>query len=182
VDRPSLQTSSRRDSAALTGAWAALVVGLVYAGVSLYWALGGEWLLATVGRSLADGTHPVGGAATVAVWVAVALKALAAVLPILAISTPAPWRRWIRAAAWAEAFILTLYGFVETTVGLLVQAGIVHPGANADHRALFWHAYLWDPWFLAWGLLVLVALGCSRDRRQFTVRVPTARAAPSRIA
>ena len=31
-------------------------------------------------------------------------------------------------------------------------------GAGADHRALAWHAYLWDPWFLLWGLLVTAAL------------------------
>ena len=34
--------------------------------------------------------------------------------------------------------------------------------ANADHRALAWHAYLWDPWFLVWGLLVTAALLRSR--------------------
>jgi hypothetical protein len=27
-----------------------------------------------------------------------------------------------------------------------------------DHRALAWHTYLWDPWFLMWGLLVAGAL------------------------
>ena len=35
---------------------------------------------------------------------------------------------------------------------------------HADRRALTWHAYLWDPWFLLWGLLVLAAL--CRDRRE----------------
>jgi hypothetical protein len=29
-------------------------------------------------------------------------------------------------------------------------------------RALARHAYLWDPWFLGWGLLVLVALVTTR--------------------
>jgi hypothetical protein len=34
--------------------------------------------------------------------------------------------------------------------------------ASADHRALAWRAYLWDPWFLVWGLLVTAALLRSR--------------------
>jgi len=33
---------------------------------------------------------------------------------------------------------------------------------GADHRALAWHAYLWDPWFLVWGVLVTAALLRSR--------------------
>jgi hypothetical protein len=146
-------------------AWAALVVGLAYAGISGYWALGGTWLLSTVGRSLAAGGP--GGAAAAAAWAAAGLKVIAAVLPLLAASRaaaamPAPRRRLLRALAWAEAVILTLYGLVWTVAGLLVQSGLVHADAGADHRALAWHAYLWDPWFLLWGLLVTAALARSR--------------------
>jgi hypothetical protein len=70
--------------------------------------------------------------------------------------------------AWIEAGILTIYGLVLTVVGLLVQAGVIHASATADHRALAWHAYLWDPWFLIWGLLVAGALLCGRPRRAAT--------------
>jgi hypothetical protein len=37
-------------------------------------------------------------------------------------------------------------------VGLLVQAGVIATATNADHLSLKWHAYLWDPWFLVWGI------------------------------
>jgi hypothetical protein len=46
--------------------------------------------------------------------------------------------------------------------GLLVELGILHAGRDADHRALAYHAFLWDPWFLLWGLLVLAAVHSSR--------------------
>lgn len=62
-------------------ALAALVVGLAYAGVSVYWGAGGTWLLDTVGRSLTAG----GAVAAVAVWAAAGLKVVAAVLPVLAV-------------------------------------------------------------------------------------------------
>ena len=47
---------------------------------------------------------------------------------------------------------------VLSVVGWLVQAGVVAHGRNADRTALAWHAFLWDPWFLVWGLLVAAAL------------------------
>jgi hypothetical protein len=83
-----------------------------------------------------------------AVWGAAGLKVIAAALPVLAAgraaaSGPVPWQRPLRVLAWAEAVILTLYGLVLTTVGLLVQSGLIRAGAGADHRALAWHAYLW---------------------------------------
>ena len=66
----------------LNAAWAACACGLAYVAISLYWALGGSWLLATVGASLA-GTSSAG--VMFAVWAAVALKAIAAFLPLVAI-------------------------------------------------------------------------------------------------
>jgi hypothetical protein len=151
----------------LSAAWAACACGLAYAAISLYWALGGSWLLATVGASLA-GTSSA--AVKFAVWAAVALKAIAAFLPLVAIGAlrrpPQGWERWLRRLTWLEALILTAYGLVLTATGLLVQSGVIAPPGHVDHRALRWHAYLWDPWFLVWGLLVTTTLVQSRRRRE----------------
>jgi len=94
------------------------------------------------------------------------LKLAAAILGLVAVLRP----RWVRPrhrqvarrAAWAGALILVLYGGVLTVVGVLVQSDLVHASANADHKALRWHAYLWDPWFLLWGVLLAAALARSR--------------------
>jgi hypothetical protein len=93
-------------------------------------------------------------------WSAAALKVFAAALPLLAVNRrpDARWQRTVRALAWIECAILLVYGLVLTGVGLLIQLGVVHPTADADRRALAWHAFLWDPWFLVWGLFVLAAL------------------------
>jgi uncharacterized membrane protein len=144
-----------------------LIVGLLYAAVSAYWGLGGTWLLDTVGGSLEEQARAGNPGVMLAVWAAVVLKMIAAVLPLTALRglfTPARDRTvWV--LAWAEAAILTLYGLVQSTAGLLVQADVIHASATADHRALAWHAYLWDPWFLVWGLLVAAALLRGRYRR-----------------
>src|SRR5580693_1012673 len=66
-------------------ALAGLVAGLAYAAISVYWGAGGRWLLNTVGISLSQPGEPGHLAALLAVWGAAAVKAVAALLPLLAI-------------------------------------------------------------------------------------------------
>ncbi len=147
-------------------AWVALVVGVSYAAVSVYWGTGGTRLLSTVGGEFAQRGRDGSAAILFALWAAVALKLLAAVLPLALCHTVATgWagprsRRAdrVRVFVWLEASILVIYGGVLTTVDLLIQAGLIAPADHAEHRALAWHAYLWDPWFLIWGLLVLAVV------------------------
>ncbi len=164
---------SRRLEPPSTGlrlAQAALVVGLLFAAVSVYWGLGGTWLADTVGGSIAKAALAGNTGVMLAIWAAVVLKLVAAVLPLLAVRrlSSAVWNRNLWVLAWVEAAILTLYGLVLTASGLLLQAGVIRASATADHRALAWHAYLWDPWFLIWGLLVGAALLRDRQRRSQT--------------
>lgn len=140
------------------------MVGSLYAAVSVYWGAGGAALSDTVGGSLAQGGRAGNATVITVLWAAVALKLAAAALPLLALQRPAGHRTHVaRRLAWIAAGTLTVYGGVLTGVGLLVQAGVIHRSRNADQRALAWHAYLWDPWFLVWGLLITTALMRSRD-------------------
>jgi hypothetical protein len=167
ADIPHSATSRRGMLPALAG----LVAGLAYAAISVYWGAGGRWLLNTVGISLSQPGQAGHLAALAAVWGAAAVKAAAALLPLLAIGV---WprtangglRRLARVLAWIEAAILTGYGLVPTATGLLVQAGVIKAAAHADRLALKWHAYLWDPWFLIWGIFVFLALWRSRPASQ----------------
>jgi hypothetical protein len=144
----------------------------------------------TVGGSLAKLGRERNGVVIAAVWGAAAIKLAAALLPIVAVQ---PGRGAVaqraRQATWVAAAILTVYGAVLTSVGLLVQAGVIHSSRHADHRALAWHAYLWDPWFLVWGLLLTAALVRSRhggpaagsrgDRQRRTLRTQHRRSRPA---
>lgn len=47
---------------------------------------------------------------------------------------------------------------------------VIASSASAGHRALAWHPYLWDPWFLVWGLLVTAALLRTRRRNKSTTK------------
>src|ERR1700689_2956224 len=120
----------------LTAAWAAFAVGLLYAAISVYWGLGGSWLLDTVGASLTQAGRSASALVVLAVWCAVGLKVIAAVLPLLAVGVGAArsrWRRLLRAVTGVQAAILTVYGLIWTAGGLLVQVGLIGTSAGADH-------------------------------------------------
>ena len=160
-------------------AQAACGAGLAYAAVSVYWALGGTWLLDTVGGTL-ELQGRTGNAGIILAVCAAAVKVIGAIVPLAAVgvtswqATIAGRRRLrVRVLAWLEAAILTIYGLVLTVAGLLVQSGAIAPAASADRRALAWHAYLWDPWFLLWGALVAAAL--ARSRQPGAARIAPAR-------
>ena len=151
-----------RSSAA---AWIALVVGFASAFVSAYWGAGGEGLLDTVGGAFERLGRSRSGGAVFLLSIVVVVKVIAAILPLLAIREvgSSPTRRAIRRLAWVEAFILTGYGLVYTAGGLLIEADVIKTSPDADSHAMAWHTYLWDPWFLLWGMLVTVALLNSRS-------------------
>jgi len=167
MDRTALKPSG------LGFALAGMVLGLLYGAVSVYWGLGGTALLATVGGSLERGGRAGDLAVVLALWAAVVLKLIAAALPLVVIYRlgGVAWQRLAKALVWIEAAVLVLYGLVLTSVGLLVQVGVIAASASADHRALAWHAYLWDPWFLVWGLLIVGALLRARHRNRETTEL-----------
>jgi Protein of unknown function (DUF3995) len=145
---------------------AAFASGLLYAAVSAYWGLGGTGLLDTIGGTLEREGRSGATSVRLLVWTAVLLKVIAALLGLVAVVRQRwmrdRWRRLTRRGAWVVAFILAGYGGLLTAGGLLVQLDLVRASPTADRTALRWHAFLWDPWFLAWGLLLTVALVRSR--------------------
>jgi hypothetical protein len=165
---PGIELGSGRQIAARVCAIAAAVLGLAYAAVSIIWAFGGNWLLDTVGGELAAGGRAGAWLVIAALWAAIVAKLVGAVLPLVAVSRTAGgrFRRPVRLLCGVEAVVLTTYGLVLTVAGVLVQSGVIQASADADHRALAWHAYLWDPWFAIWGILVGAALLLSRPRRR----------------
>lgn len=142
----------------------ALVVGLASAAISAYWGAGGSWMVKTVGGAFERLGNSGSLFAVCLMSVVVLLKVTVAVLPVAALrkeSSPSA-RRLVRGPAWVAACILTGYGFVYTIGGLMVEVGVLKASAGANEYAMSWHTYFWDPWFLVWGILILVALRTSR--------------------
>jgi hypothetical protein len=137
------------------------VLGSVHAAFSLYWGVGGEWLVETLGRRMVDAFAgwewlllPIGAVKLVAAWV-----------PLVAARAGWPARRLSGGVCWLGAAVLLVWGGLNTVVGLLVLAGVIVPDGGYDRPAMVGHAFLWDPLFLAWGLALAVGLAQSRASR-----------------
>jgi hypothetical protein len=150
----------------------AAVLGCGYAAVSAYWVIGGTFLLDTVGGVFERNAGTIGMA--ILVWLVVAAKLVAAGLPLAATHRrlSPPWRRPLWLLSWLAAAILTLYVLVMTAAGILVRVGVITAAPAADRRALAWHAFVWDPWFLLWGLLIATTLLATRGGATASVAEP----------
>jgi hypothetical protein len=154
-------TTSQADHTATRLARSASTLMLASAAISAYWAVGGTGLLDTVGGSIARWGRDGGAGVRLALAAVVVLKLVAVWLSARAVRAASP--RAVRRLAWIEASILTVYGGVLTSTGLAAQVGLVRAGADPDWKALDWHVYFWDPWFLVVGLLVWMALRRTRS-------------------
>lgn len=136
--------------------YAAFTVGVLYALVSVYWAAGGTLGLKTLGGQLERLGRARDPQLIAVVWVTAGLKLFAAVLGLALVR---PWGRrlprWmLLIAAWGTTVVLVLYGGTLVIVQSLVQIGVIAASADMDWTAFHWHLFLWDPWFLVWGLLL----------------------------
>jgi len=57
----------------------------------------------------------------------------------------------------AASTLLVLYGGVYVLVGGLVLGGVITPSEPVDRHGLRWHVFVWDLWFLLWGLALGLA-------------------------
>lgn len=138
-------------------AYGAALLALLHAAVSAYWAFGGTGLLATVGGQLETFARRGGLAPVVLLAVVVAVKVAGG---LVALALVCPWgrrlpQRLLNGVALTGGLVLTLYGGVLVLVGALALLGLF--GTPADATALRWHVLVWDPWFLLWGLLLVIA-------------------------
>lgn len=140
------------------------VAGGVHAAASLYWAVGGTWLLETVGESAVRQQRDHPAMATTILLVAFLIKGSGAVVPLWAERRAGPrWRRIIRAAGLVGGTFLVLYGTVLAVVAAAVLTGVITPDGEVDRTGLTGHALLWDPLFAVWGALLLAGLWRTRQ-------------------
>ncbi len=146
-------------------AYGAAGLAALSAVATAYWTAGGTWLLDTLGGGLEELARRRDGAAIGLGIVVVVLKLVGSAV---ALALVRPWGRRLPArllerTALVIGALLTVYGGLLFVAGALALTGLL--GAVSDRRALIWHVALWDPWFLAWGaLLVAAAVGHRRSR------------------
>lgn len=145
-------------------AYAAFAVALLFALVSLYWTLGGELGLATVGGVIEQAVRTGNAGMVLIMALTTVIKLLGAVFALVLVR---PWgrvfpRKLLLVLGWAGTAVLVLYGgFLTVSEAVVAIAGV--PGT--ERLAFRWHLYLWDPWFLVWGVLLGLAMLRMHRRR-----------------
>ena len=178
-----MSPGARRTPRSSSGAaYAAAVLAFASAAVTIFWTLGGTWLLDTVGGSIeklartrSAGALLLGGT-----------TALAKILVgFLALALVRPWferlpARLLRTAGGLASVILLVWGGANVCVGALVLSRVISPNSHPDERVLRWHVFVWDLWFVVWGAALAVAIvghrresHTARRRRVSRMRVDT---------
>jgi hypothetical protein len=147
-------------------AYAAAGLAFASAAVSLFWTVGGTWLLDTVGGAIEDLARDRSAPAIALGIVTIMLKATAGVL---ALALARPWgshlgRRLLLSANTFASVGLIFWGGINVAIGSLVLAGVIEPAEDVDEHALRWHVFVWDLWFLLWGLALAIAIARFRRR------------------
>jgi hypothetical protein len=140
--------------------YAACLWALLFAALSFYWAAGGTAGGVTIGPSLERLGRTRDPEFVVILWATGALKVG---VGALALALTQPWGRrfprWaLLTAAWSAVAILALYeGAASLVQHALMVSGVIATPAGLGATAARWHLYLWDPWWLLGGVLILVA-------------------------
>ena len=148
-------------------AYAACAWALLFALMSFYWALGGEFGVNTLGSGIQALSHDPGFVAVV--WLTGVAKVVGG---LFALTLVRPWARWLPpiwklVLAWAGGIGLALYGGVQLIIEGLVLGGAIRVSGAVDWEGLRWHVWLWDPlWLLGGVLFLLAAWQYQRARRR----------------
>lgn len=156
IERVTVTRSGKQAShILLLGAAAA---ALVHGAFSMYWALGGRWMLDTVGPWAIDLADRAPVAAGAVLLVTAGVKVGGGVCPLLheAGRLPGSTRTW-RRVFLGGALLLIGYGGLNT-IGAWIGIAIDHT-LSAPRLG---HAALWDPLFLLWGVLLLLGMRPAR--------------------
>lgn len=164
-----------RASIASVAAMVACGTGLIHAASSLYWAVGGTWLLDTVGQWAVDLVERSPLEAGFLLGIIAIVKAVASIVPVLVDRGRMPRPRFWRALCWVGGPVLVVYGGVNVVVSVAVLTGFLTPDGGYETAATVGHAFLWDPLFFVWGCaLVAVAVADGRPRYDYGGAVMTA--------
>lgn len=119
------------------------------------WTTGSTWRSVAAARPIfraaaeGDSTWPPTG------WVRASPPRLCAPISSTQLTGKVPWPRLWRTISWAGAVLLLLYGGANTAISNAVLTGLIRPEDGYDRLAMMGHAWLWDPLFLLWGVVLL---------------------------
>lgn len=152
--------------------YAACLWALVFAAMSVYWALGGAMGLDTLSptiQALASERDPEFVAN---MWITGVLKIGGGMLALVLIRPLGEWlpRRLVLVMAWGGTAILLVHGGDFLVRGVLWGSGVLAVPESVDSMVVRGYTFLWGPWWLVGGgLFGTAALDYTRRTREPSV-------------
>ena len=144
-----MPSSSARRAGRAAAAWA-----ILFALLSLYWALGGTAGGGTLGVELERLAIERDPSVVAALWASVVLKLACAGIVLALVESWGP-RRLLLALVWLAGAGMTLYGLANLVQHALMATGAIATPAGLGSAAVPWHLALWDPIWIIGGVLFL---------------------------
>lgn len=137
-------------------AYAACGWAIVFGALSCYWALGGTAGAETVSPAIVQLARAHDPWVEAALWLSALMKVISGVVVLALIQ---PWGRriprWLLLLlAWGAGTLVFVHGGLFFVVGVLALSGAIRVGTPLLLR---WYTFLWGPWWLLGGLLLLPA-------------------------
>jgi hypothetical protein len=154
-----IPASTPRTRPADPAAYAASAWAFAFAALSFYWAAGGTAGAGTVSPTAKEMAQRRVPWFVAVLWLTGILKLGAG---LLALALVRPWGRllprWLlRGSAWATGALLIFYGGTGLARSVPVLTGAVTVPEPVDRTVLRWHVFLWQPYWLAGGILFAAA-------------------------
>jgi Protein of unknown function (DUF3995) len=131
----------------------------VFAAISFYWAAGGTVGLETLGAEIEREALARDPDTVALVWLTGGLKVVGGLLALAMV--PLWSRRLPRSAVsvlgWATGLLLLVYAAANFVQHGLMEAEAIDTPAALGSSAVTWHLALWDPFWLAGGVLFTAA-------------------------
>ncbi len=134
----------------------------MHAAFSAYWALGGQWLLDTVGAWAVNLVNRAPLLSAVVLGMVAIVKFAGAAVPLLVEYQRLPGRHLWRVLEAIGSAVLIVYGVLNVAAAWAVLGGIIVAADGYNRAAELGHAALWDPLFLLWGVLLAAGLRYTR--------------------
>lgn len=140
--------------------YAASIWAFTFAAMSFYWAAGGTLGVDTLGNGIKEMALARELGFVMILWITAALKFLLGLLALVLL------RRWGRSITrWmlcvssiSVGLGMVLYGGAGLIKVGLMEAGIVSIPSAIGSDAVHWYLMLWEPFWLAGGILFLIAV------------------------
>ncbi len=158
-DRPAAAHDDKRAWAAYAAAAWALLFAAQSLAAAIIVTAGSSFGAETFGAGIARMARQGDAGLIATLWIAFIAKALAGALAL------APVRSWGRRlprrplaiATYVVGALVLLYGLANLVEHVLMKTGAITIPHGLGARALPWHLWLWDPYWIVGGVLFLAA-------------------------